>query len=263
MRPNTGDFDHTRGVSEVVGFILILGIMMAGIAIITLYGYPLLLKEEANSNIRNMEKNMIVLQSDLNSLAFKSVPYQETTVQVSGGTLSIKQNPNTNKPYFEISDSGGVIEKFYPGELVFRSDNEGAFIVLENGAVHTHYFSDNTGSAMLAEPRWFYDNATKTYVINLINMNATENLARDGVVLLRMQITNESSYNRTISGDTYVKYVAEPSSNYNIAWKNYFDKPDLFMTDAGSGGFNSTYKLSPSANRLVVKRYNVTFLSFN
>ena len=74
-------------VSEVVGFIIIFGIMLSGIGLITLYGYPMLLQEQQNTNIRNMERNMILLQSDVNSLVYKSVPYKETTMQVSGGTL--------------------------------------------------------------------------------------------------------------------------------------------------------------------------------
>ena len=77
---------NDSAVSEVVGFIMIFGIMLSGIGLITLYGYPMLLQEQQNTNIRNMERNMILLQSDVNSLVYKSVPYKETTMQVSGGT---------------------------------------------------------------------------------------------------------------------------------------------------------------------------------
>ena len=80
-------------VPEVVGFIIILGIMMTGIGLVTLYGYPALIQEQANANIKNMERNMIVLQNDMKSLTYKSVPYEETTLVVTGGTLSVQKEP--------------------------------------------------------------------------------------------------------------------------------------------------------------------------
>ena len=57
--------NNSFGVSESIGFILILGIMVTGIGLVTLYGYPILLNEQSNANIRNMEQNMIVLQTDV------------------------------------------------------------------------------------------------------------------------------------------------------------------------------------------------------
>ena len=84
-------------VSETIGFMMILAIMIAGIGLVTLYGYPILIQEQANANVRNMERNMIVLQNDLKALTFKNVPYKETTLQISGGTLFVI-NPNPPPP---------------------------------------------------------------------------------------------------------------------------------------------------------------------
>ena len=86
MRHKTFKPDE-QGVSETIGFIIILGIVMTGIALVTLYGYPALLNQQAEANIKNMGNTMIVLQTDLNSLAYRIVPYQETAIQVSGGVL--------------------------------------------------------------------------------------------------------------------------------------------------------------------------------
>ena len=107
------------GVSEVIGFILILGIVITGMGLVTLYGYPILLKEQQNANIKNMERNMIVLQNEVKGLAYKSVPYRETTMQITGGTLEVIRpncptcsvnNPNLpGQSYFSISKSGTYI----------------------------------------------------------------------------------------------------------------------------------------------------------
>ncbi|MGF3497994.1 MAG: DUF7289 family protein, partial [Methanolinea tarda] len=95
-------------VSETVGYIIIFGIMMSGIALVTLLGYPALLNQQQEANIRNMERNMIVLQSDVNALVYKSVPYKETTMQVNGGVVSVKR-PDQTPSFFTISDDSGSL----------------------------------------------------------------------------------------------------------------------------------------------------------
>ena len=86
MKSNMSIFNNT-GVSETIGFVLILGIVITGIGLVTLYGYPVLLQQQQNANVKNMEKNMIVLQNDMKGLAYRNVPYTETTMQISGLSL--------------------------------------------------------------------------------------------------------------------------------------------------------------------------------
>ena len=254
--------DKKSGVSETIGFIIIFGIVMTGIGIVTLYGYPALMQEQQNANIKNMEKNMLVLQSDLRSLTFKSVPYQETSIQVSGGSLTIPKDPNPNWPYFTISIPGNSTT-FYPGELKFISSDGMANIALENGAVHIRYWSDASGSAMLAEPSWFYDSITQTYVIQFIGLNASSDFGQTGIGTIRMQINeppNQEVINLTGKTAT-VSYKANPEEDYMIAWKNYFNKPELGMHNMIINGRNVSADLDSSAKWLVIKRYNVTVLS--
>lgn len=256
-----GQINHENGVSETIGFVIIIAIMVTGIGLVTLYGYPLLIQEQTNANVQNMERNMIIIQNDLKSLAYKSVPFKETTLQISGGTLSIKKIPNQNSSFIISYPNSTVISQYHPGELVYKADNEGTFVVLENGAVHVHYWSSPNGSAMIAEPRWFYDPSTHTYTIYLISLNATEDMARDGVGTIRMQITNESQIEYSIPAGTTVEYIADPNNNYNIAWKNYFGSPDLSMTPISSTGFQSKFQLNSTAQYLFIKQYTITFTS--
>ncbi len=80
---------NDKAVSEAIGFILILGIVISGIGLVTLYGYPVLVKEQSNTDVKNMERAMIVIQNDMKSLCFKNAPYKKSTLQVSGGTLAV------------------------------------------------------------------------------------------------------------------------------------------------------------------------------
>jgi len=251
------------GVSETIGFIIIFGIIMTGISIVALYGYPALIQEQSNANIKNMEKNMLVLQSDLKSLTYKSVPYQETMMQVSGGTLVIKENPivpPSERPYFEFVAGGAPVEYFAPGELRFESADGEATVTLENGAVHIRYWSSPTGSAMLASPSWFYDQTTGTYVIQFIHMNATSDMAQTRIGNVRMQLSdsNQKPPITLVAGD-YIRYSPSNAYHYGTAWNNYFNNTELNLKEDPSGSGKFTF--TRPGSKLVIKTYNVTFLS--
>lgn len=259
-----GKFSPEFGVSETIGFIIIFGIMLTGIGIVTLYGYPALLQEQQNANVKNMEKNMLVQQSDIQSLIFKSVPYQETSIQVSGGTLFVKQPSSA----FQIS--GDNIDLTVPmGQILYESSDNTASIALENGAVHIRYWN-TPGSAMLSAPRWYYDTSdenNKTYVIQLITLNGSSYLAQTGIgrIQLALDVTSghepsQITYDISSGEIVTVAYTPDNEWNYGIAWKNYFSSEDLQMNNTGSTN-PIIFKLDPAANKLIIKRYNITVLS--
>jgi hypothetical protein len=265
-------FNKEFGVSETIGFIIIFGIVMTGISIVALYGYPALLQEQQNANVKNMEKNMLVLQSDVHSLIFKSVPYQETSIQVSGGTLMLKP-PSSNS--FQIVNGSDITPSIPVGQILYVSSDNTASIGLENGAVHIRYWSSPNGSAMISTPQWFYDTSdlnNKTYVIQFITLDGSPYLEETGIGNVRLALNTTPGYEPSqiihdiLPAETItVVYNQSLEWNYGVAWKDYFSSNDLKMTEntdfqshhPGSIAFN----LDSGANKLVIKRYNITVLS--
>lgn len=248
--------EHNDGVSETIGFIIILGITLTGIGLVTLYGYPALLQEQQNANIKNMEKSMLVLQSDLRTLTAKGVPYQETAIQVSGGTLIINPiNSPEPKARFNITYSGGS-HYFYPGELRFDSSDGTQTVALENGAVLYRNWN-SPGSAMLADPTWFYDDLTNTYVLTIICLDASSYMGQTGIGYVKMQLTDSNTSGPYQLLDDTIQYEENPLYNYRTAWNNYLKSPELHLieTPPGSGIFKF------ENFNLTIKRYNVTVLS--
>jgi hypothetical protein len=272
---------NDSAVSEAIGFILIFGIMLSGIGLITLYGYPMLLQEQHNTNIRNMERNMILLQSDVNALVYKSVPYKETTMQVSGGVLSVKSpdpassfiiiNEPSNQPFLDptLFPSG----EFPPGELHFLSDSGDINLGLENGAVVK---KQGGGSVMLSEPRWFIDtdpgSGNKTFVITLTQVDTSRSsLAKTGLSTVQMSIEplNISAGRDLINGndddtniiDTETRYsdvaisITVNSPDYLTAWKNYFENT-LGMTTADGIIWTKT-----GVDRIVIKAWRINVIN--
>jgi len=251
-------------VSESIGFVLIFSLVIVGISLVTLYGYPVLLKQQANADQQIMEKNMIVLQNDLKSLVYKTVPYKETSLKVGGGTLYIL-NSTTTVQKFNVTDRFGAIIDFYPlagqlGELRYESKEQGQIVAIENGAViyrQPEYVV--TGSTMLAEPRWFYDAPTRTAVIYMVNVSSTDALSLTGVGTVQMELVNTSYQVFTRDpGDSpfTVGYVpdGDPDKNedYSAAWRDFIVR-SLGWTEISP----NKYQVPTDATTLVVKEYDV------
>ena len=247
---------NDKAVSEAIGFVLILGIVITGISLVTLYGYPVLVKEQSNTDVKNMERAMIVIQNDMKSLCFKNVPYKETSLQVSGGTLEVI-DADASARYFRIESTSGYDSgPLKLGELRYQSDRGTEMITLENGAVMTRQ-EGATGSAMLAEPRWFYDNNTqtneKTLVIYIMNISTEEPMAKSGMGAVKMKQLETLPIPPISNPGTVTVTYNDPSNEYSTAWNNYL------TSTVGMDGSGNTYTLS-GATKLVIKTYEIQIL---
>ena len=249
--------------SEAIGFVLIFSLVMVGIGLVTLYGYPVLLKQQASADERIMEKNMIVLQNDIKSLCYKMVPYKETSLKVGGGNLNVF-NQSLTVQKFDIYRNGAPVDfpynSFRPGELRYQTADQGLVTTIENGAVNYRQF-DSTGSSMLAEPRWFIDidplTVKTTIVINLIRIDSSDLMGESGVGTVRFALNQTYFKQEDLSmGDVVtVQYTPDPNNDYSTAWQNYLTRT-LDYTDAGGGRYQ--YRVATlNGGVLVIKYYDV------
>ena len=275
MRPNN-KFCQTDGVSESIGFLLIFTLVIVGIGLVTLYGYPMLIQQQVSADEQIMQKNMIVLQNDVKSLSYKTVPYKETSLKVGGGGLT-SYNPlcDTTAPKFAIFDqnTNNYVTEYRSGDLRFESDSAQTDISLQNGAVVTRKKVE-PGSVMLAEPRWFYDEITNTIVINLIALNNTETvsgkISRSGVSTVQMTMNPESliTIHSVIPANhkIFVKYTwDDPTQDYHVAWENYFKNTMKMNEESSCSSATSVcYSFIQTPTRetnLVIKKYEAIIQS--
>jgi hypothetical protein len=281
---NQRTYPSDHGVSEALGFMLIFSMVIIGIGLVTLYGYPMLIQQQTNADEQIMQKNMIVLQNDVKMVTYKTVPYKETALKIGSGSLT-SYNPLADPaaPKWNIynEDSIEYVTDYTSGDLRYESYSTQTDVSLQNGAVVAKKRVEG-GSFMLAEPRWFYDDRTNTMVISLIALNNTETLSRTGIGTVQMIYAPNSTTMRTYripaGTDVYVNYdpgtpvPGTATQDYSIAWNNYF-KNTVKMIDAGSCLMHSTptakcyivpFKNDPVNfpwNNLVIKKYEVTIKS--
>ncbi len=245
---------NDEGVSEAIGFILIFSIVVLGIAIVVLYGFPLLVTGQGSADMRNMEQTMIVLQNDLKSISYKMVPYKETALQVQGGVLFVTEASGT----FEVLIDGDSKYNGQVGQIRYVSDLDATRITIENGAVLTRP-ERGSGSAMITEPRWYYDNSSNTLILSFIEIETERERALAGVGRIEMKsdpvqkITRE--YTPVDSLEIHYSPLS-PEHDYSVAWENYLTGR-LEMVRKSENVY--THR---SASKLVVQETVITITGF-
>jgi hypothetical protein len=269
-----GHIRSEEAVSEAIGFIIIFSLVLTGIALVTLYGYPLILKQQISSDERTMEQAMITIQNDMKLLSYSNVPYKDTPLRVSGGALTVF-NTTTSPETFSIrwgNASGWHDFAFSPlatGEIRYISDQGTAVISLQNGAVLKRQ-QDADGSVMVAEPRWFYDDNTRTFVLFLVSVQSDSMLSLNGIGNIQMSrlagpdVTDENKNDLgnwvrmpgwSVNNSIRIEY-SDTADNYTKAWENYFTGASIVAGGLEASGAGA-YVLD-DVDRVVIKRYNIT-----
>ncbi|HIJ06388.1 hypothetical protein [Methanocalculus sp.] len=246
---------NDEGVSEAIGFILIFSIVVIGIAIVVMYGFPLLVAGQGSADMRNMEQTMIVLQNDLKSISYKMVPYKETALQVQGGMLFVTGDSGS----FEVLVNGTSVYESSVGQIRYVSDLDRTRITIENGAVLTRP-GRGAGSAMIAEPRWYYDDHEDILILSFIEIETERERALSGVGRIEMKSDPEKKNTTEYAaapGSLEIRYSPlSPEHDYSVAWENYLTGR-LGMVRESDNVYTH-----PSALKLVVQETVISITGF-
>lgn len=261
--------EDESGVSEAIGFILVFTIVILGISIVTLYGYPALADARIGSDEKIMEQNMIVLQNDIKILTRNNVPYRDTTIGVSGGSIFVTNTTQAraeggehfNLTYFNKTSGFTETSPYYPGSLEFVSDEGTAVVSVANGAVVKRQ-QDLDGSSMVSDPRWFSDETggETTLVIFMTTLDSTKQMTLGGIGTIQMAMLTPpviKDYDYSVQRPVIVEYFPDPDDDYSRAWENYLNNSYIV-----EGGFDtvSPNVYSLDVDHLVLKEYCIDIL---
>ena len=212
--------ESESAVSEVIGFILIFSIVMLAISAIYAVGYPTIQSSKENAQFQNMEQSFMVLQSNINTVAFGQAPVRTLKTSLGGGSLTV----NSSKGHITVEYGG---KEWYNGAIgAIEYEKNGRSIAYEGGGVWEKY---PAGSAIkLSEPRIYVQEAEgdKTVSVSIINVSGDlSSVGGEGTVSVTVR-SKPSTYSLNITslsppGDNVVIIV---TSDYADAWERYFNE---------------------------------------
>ena len=241
MRGGMGK-DSSRGVSEIVGYSLIFGIVIVATAMVFSYSYSMVGKSKEDVRFESMVQGFRKIQDAVESVVYGKSSRKEIRILLSGGEVhTIRDNGVTvtviinNSTALQKSSTMGGIEYSYPEYTMS----------FENGGV---WLKSRDKTTMISQPRIFIykknvNNETIVFIA-LTSINGSGSAGGEGMVTLTFDLSSAKVNVFNQSGYIYMSI----NSSYVDAWKKYFDELRGYSN-------NTVLQTELSANRLNVSMY--------
>lgn len=203
----------SKGVSEVVGYLLVFAIVVTIVSFVYASGMPMVERTKETSALQSMETVFITLQSNIKKVALAQSPVRTMKLNLVKGSVSAKENAGN------ITVNG---QTFQFGNIEYSL---GAHkIVYENGAVIE---STHGGSIIISEPPIFFTNDSGNAHVFISVINASGTFSAGGGIAEMQMLHENTTVIYTNNGVSSVN-IDITGSSYRDAWERYLC--DIFET---------------------------------
>jgi hypothetical protein len=204
-----------RGVTEVLGFILVFSLVLGTVALVYVGGFAELKETRVHEQDTNAERAFDVLADNLEEIGRDKAPSRATEVKLSESELRIGDTTNRR---IEVTANGSTAAA-QPRPIVYESSG-GTQIVYEYGAVLRQ---DSGGTVMVRQPDYVFD-AERTVVRYLEPRGGEQSTAGSKTVLVRA----ERSHSRLLASETNasgvdVAFNVTTEEGRADAWERYLE----------------------------------------
>ena len=239
--------ESNRAVSEVIGYVIIFGIVILSIGSIYAIGFPVLQSSKDATQFQSVEQGFLILQTDIFKVALDQAPVRTTKLGTTEGG-SLRSDPDACNLMIKITHSGTVDNHTIAMGNIEFNNNVGS-VACENGAVLAKY---QTGSIMISKPRMFNSTDQGDILFSLVKINDSFSSFGGGIaqVTLNNPRFNESVFNTPeIYEDGHLNLKVE--SEYTEAWER-------FLSDEFDTTFEDGVSKDMPFNKLVIVEYIIS-----
>ncbi|GAB3693059.1 DUF7289 family protein [Halorubrum pallidum] len=210
-----------RGVSNVVGYVLVFSLVTVTIGTVFTVGLAGVEDRQEAARVANVERAFNVFDDNVRDIQRYDDPSRSTEIRLSGGTLSLAETTRVEL----ANESGGVVLEREYRSLTYRNDE--TTIAYETGA---WFRSDGGAAVMRSEPRFVVADSRTTIPIVMLIPDGSQSVSGDETVQV-------AASRRSSTGPNYAATDPGPfeltiNSTYAEAWARYFDRTDGFtVTD--------------------------------
>ena len=236
-------------VSEVLGYILIFGMVVTMVGLIFTVAIPLMEDSQERAYIESIKRGITVLDSKASMVALGESPSQTINIDSKGGIFGV----NESASYISIvmNETGTPIFDGTLGTLTYELD--GTVIAYEGGGVWMKY--PQGGAIMLSPPEFHYNGETLT--LPIIRLLGNEHTSGIGTVQFKVAKDNSqirfpnsginTSFINPVAGSRDIQITI--TSDYYKAWAKYMDERTEvhgITTDDLNRQVSATLNIKPS-----------------
>ncbi len=223
-------------VSEALGFILTLGVLIIASSLVYLGGYPILQDSMKASHFQEMEESFMLLGQNMNEVAYERAPIRTTELKILQGSMSTQRDS-----YMQVvvNDTSYT---YYMGSIEYFLDDQ--VIAYENGGIWTKYKNDVT--IMRSKPNINHANIT---IIPIVELLGAYSKGGEGTVRIRASHSDSSSI--CFINSTGYDATIIITSNFYKGWETYL-KDDVGAKDIVVDDSNQTVTANLTASYIYI-----------
>ncbi|WP_292487524.1 hypothetical protein [Methanohalobium sp.] len=221
-----------HAVSEVVDFVILLGVMLLAVSVIGVAGFPLIDHMQEVEHTENIKQSYTVLGANINKIVFGNAPSQSIELQMRGGSLSITGNSLMNitlKRWNSTSDSYEY-QVFERQMRIIENRFEGTSICYENTGTWAKYPAGE--SVAITHPRFSFNGDVLVMPVTLVSGSSSQ--SGQGVV----RVVSDGGHSNVYSYQNVSEVDVRITSKYYEGWGTYFD--DTMNMDVAVYDVNNT-----------------------
>ena len=213
-------------VSEVVGYIILMGIIVVGLSIIILMNMPSVNSSKSNAEFSNVEQAFTTADSRISKARFSTSISQETPFTLNDGNV-IVDGSDTNS-YLEIyKEDTSLANRIYHTTLgTLKCVTDQGEVAYQAGGVWET--GSTGGSVMISPPDFNYNGETLT--LPVMRIVGDESVATNGGSIL-IDVTSQQPqtiYPKLGSGTNPVEQgkdiIIRIKSDYYLAWADFINE---------------------------------------
>lgn len=220
-----------RGLSDVVGFVLMFGIILTSVGLVATFGLTELEDFDQNQQLDNAERTFELVARSLDELEESQATVRTDAIDLSGGTVTVSPSSSVTVNVTD-SDTGTTTTESFPlNSLTYETGN--TLIGYENGATY-RLRKQSDGGIINHDPGYVCSDGTA--VLSFVTVESEENRQISGSGTLRItgRLTNSSLlYPVSTSGVGNASSADEVEVEYTFSgesrareWANYFDRSE-------------------------------------
>lgn len=240
-----------RGVSEVVGFVIVFSLILGTIAIVYTGGFSGLTDARDVEEVNNAERAFDVLGSSLEKMARGQAPHRATELKLSDSQLILGDLRHASVH----NSTGDLVGEMPQNRPIIYEVNQDSKIVYEHGAVIR---VDDGAATMQRKPDFIFgEDRTVIRHIETANLpTGRQNVGGDRTVLVRSSvISSELLYTGDESGS--VTFALNTTSERAGAWERYLESEGGDCDPPIGNGEEVTLECDFETDRLYVAKTRI------
>jgi len=216
---------RSRGVSEIISFVLVFGLIASTVGIVYVTGFSGLENARDAERLENAERAYDVLADNMADIYHGNAPSRKTEIKLSDSQLTLAQPTTFTVTIEDVTDGAGnrLVYESNTRPLVFTlTDGPDTAIVYENGGV---FRTERDGGVIVRDPPFLItEERTVIPYVTLTSSSGTESMGGDSTVLVRATKKGRNVLVQDTDTDVRVTLTIETDTERAPVWSRYINR---------------------------------------